>query len=792
MLSLLLLPLLLTTGYMQPDSAITTIVDTPLPPWITISPDSSIWLVRTVLRNPPISHLAMEELRLAGVRFNPATNAPSRTTTFVKVSLMRAPEGKMLPLTGMPSDPRIKSFAWSPDGSMAAFTHETSQGIELWLLTTREASARRLTGPIISLVAEAYPQWHSGGDGILCAVVPEGRAAPPTPDPVPQGPMIQEASGVPSPVRTLQDLLRSPHDEALFEHYLTASVALVRLDGTLESVVDPCMVTDLSPSPDGRFILVTTVERPFSNAVTADRFPGRTQVWDSSGAVVYDVERHGVLDRIPITRGSVQQGRRAVAWREDADAMLCWVEALDGGDAGAESDLRDRVSTLAAPFEGDPLVLAELTNRFSGIAWSSDTLAIISEWWWPSRNIRSFRVRPGGTDAEKELLLDYSWEDSYNDPGTLLTTTDHRGREVIYTAKDAVFFRGDGATPEGERPFVDRFDLETKERTRLFQSSPPHFESPARFLDRQATLLLLRRESASENPNYYIRDLTCGSETKVTDFPHPYPWFQGMHKEIITYTRSDGLPLSATLYLPPGYRRENGPLPMAMWAYPREFVSADAAGQVSGSPHRFDYIGWWSPLIWLLQGFAVLDDPAMPIVSRNGELPNESFVEQLSQSAEAAVKAVVEMGVADRERIAIGGHSYGAFMTASLLAHTDLFAAGLARTGAYNRTLTPFGFQSEDRNLWAAKDTYIEMSPFMYADQIHEPLLLIHGEADQNPGTFPMQSERLFSALNGLGGIARLVMLPLEDHSYRARESILHVLWETQEWLDRHVKHRGE
>ncbi|MCU0612727.1 MAG: S9 family peptidase, partial [Candidatus Eisenbacteria bacterium] len=372
---LLLVPAILVMGYMQPDSAITAIVDTPLPPWITVSPDSSIWLVRTVLRNPPIAELAMGELRLAGVRFNPRTSASGRTTTFVGLSLMRSPEGTAIPIAGMPDDPRVKSFAWSPDGSLAVFTQETPRGVELWLLSTTDASARRLTGPIISLVAEAYPQWLSSGDGILCTVIPEGRAALPAPDPVPQGPLIQETSGVPSPLRTLQDLLRRPHDEALFEHHLTTEIALVRLDGSLEVVVNRCMVMGFSPSPDGRFVLVTTVERPFPYSVTAERFPGRTRVWDRSGVLAYEVERHGMLDRIPIARGSVQKGRRDVVWREDADATLSWAEALDGGDAGVEAELRDRVYTLAAPFNGEPRMLAELENRFSGVTWSSDTLA---------------------------------------------------------------------------------------------------------------------------------------------------------------------------------------------------------------------------------------------------------------------------------------------------------------------------------------------------------------------------------------------------------------------------------
>ena len=784
-----LLTLSLLSFYMEPDPAITAVVDAPLPPWISVSPDTSVWLVQSVLRNPPISLLAQGELRLAGVRFNPVTGASGRTTTFTEMALMTYPEGEMISISGMPLLPMVKSFAWNNDGSMAVFTHETPEGVELWLLSTRNAEARRLTGPVVSLVAQVEPQWVYGRDEVLCAVIPRERGFEPEADPVPRGPLIQESIGVPSPARTMQDLLASPHDEALFRHHMTTRLARIGMDGEVVALGEPCMLWDFQPSPDGGYVLVKTLEEPFSYGLSAWRFPGRTMVWDINGETVFEVESHGLQDRIPIARGSVQDGRRWVIWREDADAELCWVEALDEGDAGVEASLRDRVFTFEAPFRGEPRVLATIENRVSDILWSSDTLAIVYDWWWPSRNTRAFRLRPGEPEHEPELILDYSFEDAYRHPGSLMTTLDYRGRPVLYLTGGSLYLKGSGATPEGERPFVDRLDLQTGGVERLFQSSPPFHENPLQFLDRDGRLLLFRRESANLNPNRFSRDLVTGEETRLTDFPHPYPWFQDMHKEVITYTREDGILLSATLYLPPGYSPgEHGPLPMLMWAYPRDFVSADAAGQVSGSAHSFDYIGWWSPMIWLLKGYAVLDDPAMPIVSIDGEPPNESFVEQLVMNAEAAVNAVVEMGVADRNRIAVGGHSYGAFMTASLLAHSDLFAAGLARTGAYNRTLTPFGFQSEDRSLWEAPDTYIRMSPFIHADGIDEPLLIIHGAADQNSGTFPMQSERLFAALSGLGGTARLVMLPVEDHSYRARESILHVLWESQEWLRRHVK----
>ncbi|MRR10727.1 S9 family peptidase, partial [bacterium] len=318
---------------------------------------------------------------------------------------------------------------------------------------------------------------------------------------------------------------------------------------------------------------------------------------------------------------------------------------------------------------------------------------------------------------------------------------------------------------------------------RLFRSEAPHYELPVEILDPAQGTFLTRRESVSEPPNYYVRNLKTNSDRALTAFPHPTPQIAGVYKELIRYEREDGVKLTGTLYLPPGKKPADGPFPLLMWVYPQEFKSADAAGQVTDSPYRFVRVSPMSPLLWLAAGYAVLDDPTMPIVGEGQAEPNDTYVKQLVAGARAAVDEMVRRGIAERGRIAIGGHSYGAFTTANLLAHTDLFAAGIARSGAYNRTLTPFGFQAEERTFWQAPETYFIMSPFSHADKIKKPLLLIHGEADNNPGTFPMQSERFFSALKGHGATVRLIMLPHESHGYRARESLLHMAAEMTDWL---------
>ena len=781
--------------YREPDPVLVKIIDAPPPPDTRLSPDREWVLLLESDSLPSIAELAEEELRLAGMRINPRTNGPSRTRPWSGLKVLRLDDPAERPVTGLPEDPRIGNVAWSPDSRRVAFTHTTSAGIELWVAELASGQARQLLGPRLNLTAREAPRWLADSRSLLCALVPDERGPRPEATRVPVGPVIQENLGRTTPARTYQDLLKNAHDEVLFEHFFTAQLARVDLDGQVTSLGEPGILWRFDPSPDGEYVLVETLHRPFSYLVPASRFPERIEVWDREGRLVRQIADLPLRDEIPIAFGSVATGPRRVEWRADAAATLLWTEALDGGDAAREAEERDRLSLLAAPFEDAPVPLATLSLRYRGITWGDGELALVEERWRKTRKLRTWRVRPDDPGAPPQLVFERSYEDRYADPGAPVTTTNRSGRRVIQRSADgsAIFVIGQGASPDGDRPFLDRLDLESLKTERLFRSEAPFYERPVQPLDGTPRRLLTSRESPDEPPNLFLRNLQDGSLTRVTTFPHPTPQLLGVQKELIRYRRDDGVDLTATLHLPKGYSPgTDGPLPTVLWAYPVEFKSADAAGQVAGSPYRFDRVGWWSPLLWLTQGFAVLDDPTMPIVGEGDEEPNDTYVEQLVASARAAVDEVVRRGVADRERLAIGGHSYGAFMAANLLAHSDLFAAGIARSGAYNRTLTPFGFQAEERKLWEALDVYIAMSPFMHAAEVNEPLLLIHGEADPNSGTFPMQSERFYSALKGLGGTARLVMLPHESHGYRARESVLHMLWETQRWLDTYVAHPRE
>jgi dipeptidyl aminopeptidase/acylaminoacyl peptidase len=741
---------------------------------------------------PGIDEVSQPELRIAGLRINPRNYGPSRVRYYYDRLTLRGLEGgHERVVTGLPENPKVSTTRWSPEGTHIAMLLTFADRLELWVVDVASAKASRLLENPINDAYSNTLEWTPDSTAVLITVVPDDHNEPPQATTVPTGPVIQQNLGRKAPARTYQDLLKNAHDEAVFEHYATVQLVRAGLDGTVTPLGAPGIIDAFSPSPDGRYILVQTVRKPFSYTVPAWRFPLAIEVWDAAGKIVKTVAELPLADDVPVPFGSVRTGIRTVEWRSDADATLLLVEALDGGDAGAEAELRDRLSLLAAPFEADPRQLADIDHRYGDTYWSSDDLAFISGSWWKTRNAKVWRVKPGDPEAAPSVALEYSFEDRYSDPGEPLLEPTARGTEVLVTANDGttVFLVGDGAGPEGDRPFLDEMDVESCETRRLFRSEAPFYEKPVILLDPEKRLLVTQREAKDVQPNYWIRNLKDNSESQITSFPHPNPQFADVQKEMIRYTREDGVELTATLYLPAGYDPgEDEPLPMLMWAYPQEFKSASAAGQVTDSPHRFVRVTYWSPMLWLARGYAVLDDPAMPIVGEGDEEPNDTFVEQLVSSARAAVDEVVRRGVTDPQRIAIGGHSYGAFMTANLLAHSDLFAAGIARSGAYNRTLTPFGFQAEERTVWQAPEIYFAMSPFMHADKVNEPILLIHGEADNNSGTYPLQSERFYGALKGLGATVRLCMLPHESHGYRARESIMHMLWEMSEWMDRYVK----
>lgn len=779
--------------YQKPPQAIIDLVDAPSTPQLLPANRSGKILILSSPELPSIADLASTELRLAGIRIDPATNGPSRSAYSTGIQIMDADGKNLRRVIGLPVDARLRNFSWSADEKHVAFTHTSSAGIELWLLNIAEANAKRLSNYYLNEVLRDAINWFSDGERLLFKVIPDDRGVAPQRKSVAAGPMVQESLGRRAAVRTFQDLLRDADDERLFEFYATSQLIVVDLNGTSQKFNEPGLIGSVSISPDGNYILLTRFTKPYSYIVPFNRFPQNYELLNADGSLLRILAQLPVSDNLPQGFDAVRTGMRNAGWRADAAAVLFWVEALDNGDPAAKSTYRDQLYFLKAPFVGEPIHSANLSMRFGGITWGKNDFAIITEYWRKDRRLRVSSFNPDFEKPEPIIISDRSSEDRYNDPGRFLTTTNAYGFELLLFDRlgQKLFLSGQGASSEGNRPFVDSYDIKSGKTQRIFQSQPPWHEIPVKLIDPDKMLLITRRESVNDNPNFYLRNLRRNHITQLTFYPDPMPGLQAIRKEMIRYERKDGIALSGTLYLPTDFKPGiDAPLPTLLWAYPNEFKSADAAGQVSGSPYTYTRLGASSAVMLATQGYAVLNDASFPILGEGEKEPNDTFIQQLADNAEAAIQKLVEMKVTDPKRVAVSGHSYGAFMTANLLTHTNLFAAGIARSGAYNRSLTPFGFQGEERNYWQAQEVYHQMSPFMYADKMKTPMLLIHGADDNNSGTFPMQTERYYDALRGLGATVRMVLLPHESHGYRARESVLHMHWEWLRWMEMYVKEK--
>lgn len=776
-------------SYKTPPKEIMDVLSAPAIPATSLSPTRDKIALLEPLRYPPISELAEPMLRIAGLRINPNTNGQHRQFYSVSIKLKNISDGKETAVN-LPSGAQIITPQWSPDGKFIAAGNITPTGTELWIINTATAKATKVKNVLVNTAFGGF-NWEDGKT-ISATLVPSRRgAAPAFQNLTPSEPNIQETVGRTGAVQTFQDLLKSPNDERLFEYYCTSQLALIDVSGKVREIGGPTIYNNADFSPDGKYILAERIDRPFSYQYPYSRFPRKVEVWDLNGKAVANIATIPLQDNLPVQ--GVPVGPRSYSWIPTEPSTLMWAEALDGGDPRKKVAQRDRLMKLNAPFTGTATELLKIENRFQGrLFGEKEGLMLYFDYNRDTQRRRIF-MTDYRNPAGNMLVSDINVNDRYNDIGNPVTKTLPNGANVIRQNGDEIFLTGTGASPQGDRPFFRRMNLKTQKIDEIWRSGTDDYEAFLGMVDDKGMNFLTRKESISEPPNVYLRQVcppkqicTALAYKQITDFKDPSPLLRGIKKQLVKYKRADGVDLSFTLYTPPGYKKGTR-LPTVVWAYPLEFTDASTAGQVSGSTNRFTQIGGISHLFFLLQGYAVLDDTTMPVVG-DPETVNDTFVKQIVDSAQAAIDKGVEMGVVDRDRVGVGGHSYGAFMTANLLAHSDIFRAGIARSGAYNRTLTPFGFQSERRTFWEAPELYSKVSPFFYANKINEPILLIHGEADNNQGTFPIQSERLFAALSGTGGTARLVMLPLEAHGYSAKESVEHTLYEMIQWFDKYVK----
>jgi len=778
--------------YQKPSKSILDLADYQRAP--TVSMDTKKETMLLMYRNTykTLDDLNQEELRLGGLRINPVTNISSTVTYTTNLKLRKISSKNETQVAGLPENAKISNISWSPNDKKILFSHTTNSGVELWVVDVATAKAAKLTDATVNANLGNPFSWFLDNETILVKMLPKNRK--PLLDSkkdLPTGPIISSTSGAKSQNRTYPDMLKNQNDEINFENIITSELYKVSLNGTATLFKEAAMYAGERISPDGNYIMLTTIQKPFSYVVPLYRFPSKTVVYDSRGKEIKTVNEVPLNEIIPKGFMAVRKGKREMAWRNDKPATLSYVVALDEGDPANKVDFRDEVFLWNAPFANNATTLAKVPQRYNDIVWGNDNIAFLTDEWYDTRNTKTYLINPSNPSQQPKVITDRNQQDVYSDPGVFETKKNEYNKYVLAIEKENAYRIGEGYTKEGQFPFIDEFNLKTLQSKRLYTSTyKDKKEDLLGIEDFKTGKVLVQIQSKSDYPNYYFRNIKKqNSLTPITSFQNPFESIKNVSKEVIKYKRKDGVELSGTLYLPAGYDKvKKEKLPLLIWAYPAEYKDKNSAGQSTQNSNEFTFPYYGSFVYWVTKGYVVLDDAAFPIIGEGTTEPNDNFIPQLVANAEAAIDAVDALGYINRKKVAVGGHSYGAFMTANLLTHSNLFACGIARSGAYNRTLTPFGFQSEQRNYWETPEVYTAMSPFMNADKMKTPLLLVHGEADNNPGTFTLQTERYYQALKGLGATTRMVILPKEAHSYVAKENILHLLWEQDQFLEKYLK----
>lgn len=779
--------------YHKPSDDVLKVLNAPPTPEAVVSPTGKTMILAERILYPPVAELARPTLRIAGLRIDPENNGPHNNIYLYRTLTLQKMDENASPVAiAVPAGAEVSAPLWSPDGKHFAFTNRTDKSIDLWFGDGETGQVRKVEGVRVNAALNSFGrpstlQWMPDNRRLLVETVPSNRGKAPEESALPPGPHTQESFGKAGPAPTYEDLLKNAYDEDLFQYYGTSQLAFAdSVTGKVTNYGTTAIFATAEPSPDGSHVMVARIHKPFSYFHPMMAFPKEVEIWDSKGRMTYKVASLGLADRVPIE--GVPTGPRDYHWVPTEPASAYWVEAMDGGNPKEKVPHRDRIMMARLPLAqgAEPQELVKVEQRFQRIEFGEGgTFALVSDYERNKRWVRTYSVDPKQPGAEPKLIWQRNMQDRYKDPGTPEMKTLANGRRAMVQTGDSILLTSLGATPKGDRPFLDRYNTKTGETQHLFRCDDAHYEVVEAALTDDGSKILTRRESSKDPPNYFIRE-NGGEPKQLTHFSDPAPDLRKLTKQLVTYKRADGVPLSFTLYLPPDYK-QGTKLPTVVWAYPYEYNDADTAGQISGSTQRFTTVVGASEIYYALHGYAVLDNAAMPVIG-DPTTVNNTYLDQIVMDAKAAIEKATEMGVTDPSRVGVAGHSYGAFMTANLMAHSTLFKAGVARSGAYNRTLTPFGFQTERRTIWEAPDVYLKMSPFLSADKIKGALLMIHGEADDNTGTFPIQSERMYAAVRGNGGTVRLVTLPYEAHGYRGYESIQHTLYEMLSWFDKYVK----
>jgi dipeptidyl aminopeptidase/acylaminoacyl peptidase len=770
--------------YKTPPKEILDLVAAKPSPGVSIDSKGEWMVILERSDMPSVEELAQPELRIAGLRINPNNFGPSRANYSIGMRLKNISMNQESTIAGLPINLKAGNIQWSPNEDKIAFTHTTKNTIDLYVIEVKTKKATKINKQAVNEVMGGAYDWYDNNTIYYLSAPKPASQAPPKPL-APKGPVVQQNLGKVAASVTYQDLIKSPYDAELFEFYATTQM-IKNTNGVETKLGTPIIYSNFDVSPDNKYMLVERIDKPYSYLVTAGGFNSTVYIADANGKPLSTIAKLPSSELAPSGYDNVLNAPRGHSWVSTLPSSIMWIEPLDSGLIKKKVDYHDAVYMQNIATKANAMQVLKTTMRLNGVSPITENLFLITE---GSRVKHTQRQSKFNLQTnEFTTLIDRSTDDAYNNPGTPIFAKNKFGKNSIKLLNtNTLLMRGAGSSPQGDMPFLRAFNIETKEVKELWRCTEPYYETVTDIIDYENLRFITSKQSQNETPNYYL--YTNKVPKALTNFPDPQPALRGVTKEKITYKRKDGVDLAADLYLPKGYNKEkDGLLPVIMWAYPREFKSSSDAAQIRGSKYTFVRVGWGSPVFWATQGYAVMDNTEFPIVGEGDKQPNDNFIEQLVANAQAAIDKIAAMGIGDSTKVAVGGHSYGAFMTVNLLAHCKLFKAGIARSGAYNRTLTPFGFQNEERTYWQAPDLYYKMSPFSYANQIKTPLLMIHGEADNNPGTFPIQSERLFNAVKGHGGTVRFVQLPYESHGYAARENILHTLWEQHQWLEKYLK----
>jgi dipeptidyl aminopeptidase/acylaminoacyl peptidase len=804
--SSLTVPAQSASGYDQPPKEILDVMRAPSPPRPVVSPAQDMILLVSWQDYPSISRVATPFLRLAGVRVEPRNHSRHDTPGGYGITpcatafeLVRIADSHRIPVA-LPDGACPGQPVWAADGRRFAFVNIALDSVELWIGDSKNGEVHKVPEARLNPMFYAAMQWMPDQKTLLVKLVPEGLGALPAESMVPEGPSIQETGGEKGQSSTYEarDTLNSKHDEDLFDYFAVSQLAFVdATTGAIAPIGKTGNYASVDPAPDGRHILVATIHKPYSYITTYDRFPREIEVWDAadrSHVLVHTIASLPLADRVPIA--GVPVGPRDFSWRATAPATLVWAEALDGGDWNVTVPARDKIVLSKAPFTS-PVEITRTEQRYAGFSWSEKpNIALLAEYDENRHWVRTFIIDVDDPQKKPNLLWDLSTDERYADPGDPVTRQLPNGFSVIRQEGDAICLAGDGSSPEGDRPFLDRLNLTTRKSERLFRSDKTSYERFLSFSGPDAGTFLTWHQSPTDPPNAFARTLGKSHDAPageaefdsttmaITHIADPTPAVRAIKKRLVKYKRADGLDLSFTLYTPPGYK-EGTHVPTILYAYPLDYADPSKAGQVTGSQETFTRLAEYR--FMLLGGYAIIDDASFPIIG-DPKKAYDTYLDQLVADAKAAVDEAVRLGVADPQRIGVTGHSHGALMTANLVAHSNLFRAGVATSGSYNKTLTPFGFQNERRSVWEASDVYLKVSPFFFADKLKTPLLIMHGAEDANPGTTPLQAHKLYEAIRGNGGTARLVMLPHEPHWYTAMESNEQLVYEMLRWFDKYVK----